>query len=139
MGVGEPCILANPQRVCTPHRPAAASGYNRVVSPNGRESGARLSLKKFKNPFYTLLIPVGLVFVLTVFAYGFMAFMEVNATKREVRDQANHPLFTWLDANGTRLVLWELGILGVLTVGAIATDSWWTNETASLHQQSSED
>jgi hypothetical protein len=98
-----------------------------------------LSLKKFKNPFYTLLIPVGLVFVLTVFAYGFMAFMEVNATKREVRDQANHPLFTWLDENGTKLVLWELGLLGVLTVGAIATDSWWTNETAGLHQKSLED
>jgi hypothetical protein len=98
-----------------------------------------MSLKKFKNPFYTLLIPVGLVFVLTVFAYGFMAFMEVNATKREVREQANHPLFTWLDEHGTKLVLWELGVLGVLTVGAIATDSWWTNETASLHQQSPED
>jgi hypothetical protein len=98
-----------------------------------------LSLKKFKNPFYTLLIPVGLVFVLTVFAYGFMAFMEVNATKREVRASANHPLFSWLDENGTSLVLWELGILGVLTVGAIATDSWWTNEMASLNQKSSED
>jgi hypothetical protein len=98
-----------------------------------------LSLKKFKNPFYTLLIPVGLVFVLTVFAYGFMAFMEVNATKREVRDQANHPLFTWLDENGTKLVLWELGVLGVLTFGAIATDSWWTSETSRLHHKSPED
>ena len=88
-----------------------------------------MSLKKWKNPFYTLLIPVGMVFVITVFAYGFMAFMEVNATNLETREQAGHPLFTWLDKHGTRLVLWELAVLGVLTVGAIATDSWWTSES----------
>jgi hypothetical protein len=87
-----------------------------------------LSLKKWKNPFYTLLIPVGMMFVITVFAYGFMAFMEVNATNLEAREQAGHPLFTWLDMHGTQLVLWELAVLGVLTVGAIATDGWWTSE-----------
>ncbi len=87
-----------------------------------------MSLKKWKNPFYTLLIPVGMAFVLTVFAYGYMAFVEVNATNPEVREQTRQPLFTWLNKNGTRLVLWELGIMGVLTVGAIATDSWWMNE-----------
>jgi uncharacterized protein (UPF0333 family) len=98
-----------------------------------------LSLKKFKNPFYTLLIPVGLVFVITVFVYVLMASTELSGTKREVREQANQPLFTWLSEHGTKLVLWELGVLGVLTIGAIATDSWWMNETASLHQKSPED
>ena len=88
----------------------------------------RLSVKKWKNPFYTLLIPVGMVFVISVFAYGFMAFMQVNATNLTARQQASHPLFTWLDVHGTRLVLWELAVLGVLTVGAITTDSWWMSD-----------
>jgi hypothetical protein len=90
-----------------------------------------LSLKKFKNPFYTLLIPVGLVFVITVFVYVLMASTELSGTKREVREQANQPLFTWLSEHGTKLVLWELGVLGVLTIGAIATDSWWMSDSSS--------
>ncbi len=94
-----------------------------------QKSVRNLSLKKLKNPFYTLLIPVGMAFVVTVFAYGFMAFMEVNATNPEAREQARHPLFAWLNEHGTSVVMWELGILGVLTVGAIGTDSWWMSES----------
>jgi hypothetical protein len=95
-----------------------------------------LSLKKFRNPFYTLLIPVGMVFVVTVFVYVLMASTELSGTKREVREQASQPLFTWLDEHGTKLVLWELGVLGVLTIGAIATDSWWMNESPPAHSES---
>ncbi len=87
-----------------------------------------MSLKKWKNPFYTLLIPVGMAFVVTVFAYWYMASTRINTTNREAREQAKHPLFIWLDEHGTQLVLWELAVLGVLTVGAIATDSWWMSE-----------
>jgi hypothetical protein len=88
-----------------------------------------VSLKKWKNPFYTLLIPVGMAFVITVFAYGFMAFVEINATNPEAREHTHHQMATWLNAHGTRLVLWELGVMGVLTVGAICTDNWWMSET----------
>jgi hypothetical protein len=88
-----------------------------------------MSLKKWKNPFYTLLIPVGMAFVITAFAYGFMAFVEVNATNPEAREQTRHQLGTWLNAHGTRLLIWELGVLSVLTVGAIATDHWWMRES----------
>lgn len=84
--------------------------------------------KKWKNPFYTLLIPVGLVFVVTVFAYGFMAFLAVHATHPEALAQADHPLFTWLAQHGTNALIVELAVLGVLTVGAISTDSWWLKE-----------
>jgi len=89
-----------------------------------------MSVNKWKNPFYTLLIPVGMVFVVTVFAYGFMAFLAVNGTNVEATRQADHPLFAWLDKHGTQLVLWELAVLGVLTVGAIATDSWWIKKAS---------
>lgn len=89
-----------------------------------------MSANKWKNPFYTLLIPVGMAFVVTVFAYGFMAFLAVNGTNPEATSQAGHPLFAWLDQHGTQLVLWELVVLAVFTVGAIATDSWWIREAA---------
>ncbi len=92
-----------------------------------------MPVTKWKNPFYTLLIPVGMAFVVTVFAYGFMAFLAVNGTIIEATSQANHPLFAWLDRHGTQLVLWELAVLGVLTFGAIATDSWWLRESAKDH------
>lgn len=90
-----------------------------------------MSLKKWKNPFYTLLIPAGMAFVITSFAYGFMAFVEVNGTNPEAREQTRQQLATWLNMHGTSAVLWELGVLGVLTVGAISTDHWWMGNTDS--------
>jgi hypothetical protein len=86
--------------------------------------------KKWKNPFYALLIPVGTAFVVTGFAYGFMAFQMVNAGADSAQLNADHPLFTWLRAHGDTAILVELAILAVLTVGAIGTDSFWTNEPA---------
>jgi hypothetical protein len=88
-----------------------------------------MSLKKWKNPFYTLLIPAGMAFVVTVFAYFLMASLEVNSTNPEIRAHSRHPLFQWLNENGTKVVVWELAVLGVLTVGAIGTDHWWTNDS----------
>lgn len=92
-------------------------------------------MKKWKNPFYALLIPVSLAFVITVFAYGFMAFQQVNASRNTAGVHAEHPLFVWLNEHGTTAVMAELVVLGVLTTGAIATDGWWmgpTNSTTSL-------
>ena len=84
--------------------------------------------KKWKNPFYTLLIPAGAVFCLTAIAYGFMAFQQVNAGRAGAEKFADHSLFLWLDQHGTTAILIELAVLAVLTVGAIGTDSWWTSD-----------
>lgn len=83
-----------------------------------------MAQKKWKNPFYTLLIPVGLVFVVTGFAYGLMAFAAVNASG-SAPSQDDHPLYAWLNEHGDMAMLIELAVLAVLTVGAIATDDWW--------------
>jgi len=87
-----------------------------------------VSAKKWKNPFYALLIPAGAAFCITGFAYGYMAFQEVNAGRSVVENTADHPLFLWLHAHGNTAMLIELAVLAVLTVGAIATDSWWMEE-----------
>lgn len=81
--------------------------------------------KKSFNPFYVLLIPTGLVFVVTAFAYGFMAFQAVNAVRAEAGRHMGHPLFQWLRTYGNTALLIELTVLAVLTVGAIVTDRWW--------------
>jgi hypothetical protein len=84
-----------------------------------------MAAKKSFNPFYALLVPSGLVFVVTAFAYGYMAFQAVNAVRADAGMHAAHPLFQWLRANGDRTMLVELAVLAVLTVGAIATDRYW--------------
>ncbi len=84
-----------------------------------------MSAQKSFNPFYVLLIPTGLVFVVTAFAYGYMAFQAVNAVRAEAGRHLGHPLFQWLRAYGNTALLVELAVLAVLTVGAIATDRWW--------------
>jgi hypothetical protein len=81
--------------------------------------------KKTFNPFYVLLIPAGLVFAVTAFAYGYMAFQAVNAIRAEAGAHAGHPLFQWLRAHGDAALLIELALLAVLTVAAIATDKLW--------------
>lgn len=100
-----------------------------------------MSAKKWKNPFYTLLLPVGAAFCITGFAYGLMAFQEVNAGRAAIEQSAEHPLFQWLQAHGTTSMLVELALLAVLTIGAIATDSWWMEEStnASSDQPGSAD
>jgi hypothetical protein len=94
--------------------------------------------KKWRNPFYAILIPVGLAFVVTGFAYSFMAFQAVNAGSEGATLYAEHPLFTWLRANGSTAMLVELAVLAVLTVGAIATDSWWTDERSDADRENPE-
>ena len=81
--------------------------------------------KKRLNPFYILLVPTGLVFVVTAFAYGYMAFQAVNAVRADAGLHAGHPLFQWMRAHGDAAMLIELAVLAVLTVGAIATDKIW--------------
>ena len=82
--------------------------------------------KKKKNPFYTLLICVGIVFALTATSYGVMTVTYLRASEEitESSDPADnyHPLFRFLDENGFDLMLAELGVLGVLTFAAIAYD-----------------
>jgi hypothetical protein len=86
---------------------------------------------KRRNPFYILLVPVGVAFVVTAFAYGFMAFQAVNATRAEAGRYVSHPLFQWLRAHGDATMLIELAVLAVLTVAAIAADSWFARQDAA--------
>jgi hypothetical protein len=72
------------------------------------------------NPFYVAILPVGVIFGVTACAY--VAMMV----------RGNHPaagnenrLLDLLDRHGLTILIVELVILGILTVGAIATDGTW--------------
>ena len=82
--------------------------------------------RKKKNPFYTLLIWVGILFSVTATSYGVMTVSFLRASE-EITEATGpednyHPLFHFLDENGFDLMLAELGMLGVLTFAAIAYD-----------------
>jgi hypothetical protein len=84
--------------------------------------------RKRRNLFYVLLVPVGVAFVVTAFAYGLMAFQAVNATHARASASESqaaappHALTQWLRANGDRALLGELAVLAALTVGALGVD-----------------
>jgi hypothetical protein len=96
------------------------------------------AVKSF-NPFYVLLLLAGLVFAVTAFAYGFMAFQAVNAVRSEAGVHAGHALFRWLRVNGTQALLIELAVLAVLAVAAMATDRLWDRHAARELKTSKDD
>lgn len=73
------------------------------------------------NPFYVLLIVVGVAFTLTACAYGLMMF---KATRSVGGVDLGPPegLLGWMNAYGARLLTGELIALGVTTIGAIILD-----------------
>ena len=84
------------------------------------------------NPFYSLLVVLGIVFALTACAYSVM-------TLRAVRPPQDEPagggaLLEFLDKRGAQLMAAELALLAVASVGAIATDRYWMQRAYDEHQ-----
>ena len=98
--------------------------------------------RKKKNPFYTLLIWVGILFAVTATSYGVMTVSFLRASEEiseaSSPDDNYHPLFHFLDENGFDLMLAELGVLGVLTFGAIAYDEVHDTDDVAAHQKVAE-
>ena len=80
--------------------------------------------KKSANPFYALLVVVGIVFVVTACCYGVMAVREAHGNTL-VEPAAADALMLWMAEHGNIALLSELALLGVFTFGAIATDDYW--------------
>ncbi len=68
------------------------------------------------NPFYLLVVALGVVFVVTTFAYGTMAYRAVAQTGEE------HGLMRWLDQYGVEILGVELGLLAGSSFGAMWLD-----------------
>jgi hypothetical protein len=79
--------------------------------------------RPFANPFYFLLLVVGVAFLLTASSYGVMAFREVQGHSAAA---SRSGLMTFLDRHGALLMIVELAVLAVASVAAMATDNYWT-------------
>ncbi|MEX0937089.1 MAG: hypothetical protein WDZ59_04455 [Pirellulales bacterium] len=82
------------------------------------------------NPFYVLLVVVGIAFVLTVFAYGLMTYQSMQPQLASVHGGSDHPLWQLMRERGNQMLVVELSLLAVLTVAAIGTDSLWSRGRA---------
>ena len=85
--------------------------------------------KKTVNPFYPVLLVVGLVFAVTACAYGVMA-VNLLSPAQVMGDRPDSGLLAFLDQHGMTLLLSELGVLAVVTFAAIGTDDYWTRRAA---------
>ena len=73
------------------------------------------------NPFYVVLVIVGVVFAITACAYGVMTVIKLKPQGAD-----DHPLIKLMDERGASIMLVELALLAVLTFAAIGTEEFWT-------------
>lgn len=81
------------------------------------------------NPFYVLVVLVGVVFVVTTFAYGTMAYRAVAQTEE------SPGLMSMLDEHGVSILSGELAVLGLVTFGAMWLDGVRTRRAQRDEQQ----
>lgn len=105
--------------------------------------------KEPANPFYVLLVLLGVVFVVTTCVYGTMTWRATqpvaNYEARPAEDGAavattasdTHPLMVWIDKHGIELLGGELLLLALATFGAMGLDSLRTRraERQNVAQQ----
>ena len=87
------------------------------------------------NPFYAVLVVVGVAFAVTASAYGVMTFVSLRAAEAGQNPAAlPSSLVKFMNDHGERLLGGELLLLAVATVGAISTDRYWQRRAAERRQ-----
>ena len=89
---------------------------------------------KAMNPFYPLLVVVGIVFCVTACAYGVMTVKGLRPEVATATSAAQQNMLIWLDANGFKTMMIELAVLAVVTVAAIGTDEFWEKRQTAESQ-----
>jgi hypothetical protein len=90
-----------------------------------------MAARKAFNPFYPLLIVVGVVFAVTACAYGLMTVKMLQPQgAAEVRESGQGLLY-FMDQHGLTVMVVELGALALLTFAAIGSDDFWTRRASS--------
>lgn len=90
--------------------------------------------RKVFNPFYPVLLVAGTLFAITAVAYGVMSLRDLrSATPVVVAAQTPESTFDQLlKRHGTRMLIGELIVLGLATIGVIVTDQYWDQREASI-------
>ena len=74
------------------------------------------------NPFYVLLVLLGIVFLVTACAYGVMAYRALSPVV--ARQAQPHPLTEFLDDHGVELMGGEIALLAAASFAAMGLDRW---------------
>ncbi len=93
------------------------------------------SKRQLANPFYVLLMVVGVAFALTASAYGWSARLKLEP---ETFDR-NAAFIALVDRYGMVSMIVELGLLTVLVFLAIGTDAYWDNRAQGGREKSKDD
>lgn len=75
------------------------------------------------NPFYVLLVLVGIAFAVTACAYAVMVVKNLEPVRRSP-DAGG--LMVLMEQHGFTILMIELVLLTVTTVAAMSTDSFWS-------------
>ncbi len=89
---------------------------------------------KATNPFYVVLMVVGVAFALTACAYGWSARLKLDP---ETFDR-NTAFIEVMDRYGMVSMIVELALLTVLTFLAIGTDEFWERRSRRKAEESKE-
>ena len=85
--------------------------------------------KKGTNPFYAIVVVAGIVFTITGCAYGLLMVRSMNPSAPGAEQESG--LLAFLDQHGFKVLLIELGVLGVASFAAMATDDFWSRKKSS--------
>jgi hypothetical protein len=76
------------------------------------------------NPFYVLLVVLGIAFSISALMYGVMTWVALRGDEEAARS----PFFVFMERHGGVLLTVELVLLALATFAAIGTDSYWQRE-----------
>ncbi len=102
-----------------------------------REVVMKRKATKRANPFYVLLVLVGLTFLVTACAYGVMAFTDV-AVSASGEQLSPNGLNAFMDRHGMVTLLVQVVLLGLFAVAAMGTDEYWQRVDARSDQPADE-
>ena len=95
--------------------------------------------RKTVNPFYSLLVVLGVAFVITACSYGLVLLRSTRPMDALRAGNAQNPLLQLMQRHGQTILFVELGVLLVATVGCIATDSYWERRSAARRGDAASD
>lgn len=104
--------------------------FYRVASMPKKKSGF--------NPFYVLLVLLGIAFTVTACAYGVMAFKATRSDDALAGAPSGAAMLTYLDQHGGELMALELALLAVCTFAAMSTDRYWIRRDADERRRAGE-
>jgi hypothetical protein len=92
--------------------------------------------RKPVNPFYIVLVIVGVAFMLTVFSHTVLAFRDASPDRVADTSASGESLMAFLRDHGVTVITVELVVLAIATVAAITTDEFWMRRAGQVAENS---